>query len=296
MKVFIPPTKRYDPSILAELGIEVVGSRWDALSITGYECALMCRHCFATVLASMAPARSVEEVATRFQALGVPEWVLLSGGCDSDGRVPLHRATNVLKYLKSLGIRICAHTGLIDRQLGEVVKAFRIDIAMFDVFSVECAESVRNLKGFTRAKLENSLELCEDLEINCVPHIVIGENCGKPSGEEELLELLASYTFKQVNLVVFTPLPGTPFENCDPPSFEYVVKILSLAREKLSSKLLALGCMKPCWGKFRNLEIVAHDLGFDAIAAPSLYALRNFSKLGLTTVFLGCCSSLSARC
>ncbi len=291
MRLFIPPTKRYDIRALRDLGFEVVDRKWRAVSVTGRWCELMCKHCYGVLLEYMERLTSLGD-AMRLVREGI-KGVLISGGCDKRGRVPFERSLSALKLLRDSGVELYAHTGLLDRASASIASDLGFRVCMFDVFTPLTAKLVRNLDGFTLRDLGSCLELCKEMGLRCAPHIVIGELCGKPSGELELIDFLSSYDIEQVNLVVFTPLPGTPFEECDPPPYDYIIKVLRRAREILSKSALALGCMKPSWGRYRLLELEAIEMGFDAIAAPNMDTLARCRVLGINVIEVGCCSMLA---
>ncbi|NPA97367.1 MAG: hypothetical protein GXO32_07185 [Crenarchaeota archaeon] len=292
MKLFLPPVKRYDELLIEGLGIEVSGPRWDAISVTGTKCWLMCRHCSAILLEYMRSVTSISQLRKWIASEGLPRCVLVSGGCNSLGYVPLDSASNILRVLRELGVSLYVHTGIVSPSIARLARALGFRALMFDVFSSRCGSFVRNLRFYSEAAMLRALELCERQNLPCVPHIVVGELCGEASDEMDLIDLLASYRVPQVNIVVFTPLPGSFFEWCSPPSHSYVSRVLKIARDRLSSTRLVLGCMKPQWGRYRGLELEAADLGFDAIAAPSLETIEVLARRGEARVFRGCCSSL----
>ena len=77
-------------------------AKFMTVSVTGEECALMCRHCKARFLRHMRPALDPEALyrlaleAENAGYLGM----LVSGGSDRTGRVPLAGYFNTLKNIK----------------------------------------------------------------------------------------------------------------------------------------------------------------------------------------------------
>src|SRR5512138_3521678 len=68
------------------------------VSVTGNSCALNCKHCGGKVLKTMHPAVSPKELLELGRKLVVEgaKGVLVSGGCQPDGSVPLEAFADVL--------------------------------------------------------------------------------------------------------------------------------------------------------------------------------------------------------
>ena len=93
--------------------------RFAAVSVTGKHCDLRCRHCRGALLEAMIPAETPEiflEVAKGLLSAGALG-LLLSGGADRHGRVPLTPFLSALGALKEQApsFKIIVHTGLLDR-------------------------------------------------------------------------------------------------------------------------------------------------------------------------------------
>src|SRR4030042_6665883 len=76
--------------------------RFAAISVTGNHCDLRCGHCQGKLLESMIPAEDPEtflQVADRLRSCGALG-ILVSGGANKNGEVPLEKFIPVIKTIK----------------------------------------------------------------------------------------------------------------------------------------------------------------------------------------------------
>ena len=91
--------------------------RFAAISVTGSHCDLRCAHCKGRLLESMIPAEDPKtflQVAERLRLDGA-HGILLSGGADKQGEVPLSKFIPAIKAIKGKDpqFKVIVHTGLI---------------------------------------------------------------------------------------------------------------------------------------------------------------------------------------
>jgi len=276
---------------LPEYGIE--GKDFPAVSITGSKCKLMCKHCYARILERMKPAETPEKLlklGRKFREKGL-KGLLVSGGSDEEGRVPFEDFLDAIRELKKMGLRVFIHSGLVDEKRAKLLKKAGVDMVLYDVVSSE--EAIRRVLNLNHSPRDywRGLKYLVDCGVPVAPHIVVGLNEGKPSGEFKSVDVVASTGCSALVIVVFTPYPGTPLENAQPPPVDYVLKVMEYARRKVSAPM-SLGCMKP--RQFREIEYKAVDLGFDGIAFPSEDALNYIvSKDMKFKVHYECCASIA---
>ncbi len=291
MKVFATSHIHYE---IPELGI--VGRDFPVISITGTWCELKCKHCYGKLLERMISATTPEKLmklGERLRREGV-SGVLISGGCDSHGKVPFEKFVDAIKYLKSLGLKIFMHSGLVDEQRAQLIREAGVDVVLLDlIVDDEVIRSVLNLNVPSDLFVESVKNLLK-FDVRVAPHIVVGINGGMPSSEFRSIDVLSRLNPHAAVIVVFTPYPGTPFENREPPDPTYVVKVIEYARRELRDIPLSLGCMRPRSEEYQVVEIRAIDLGFDGIAFPSHKALNYMLELGIEfRVVHACCASLA---
>ena len=159
--------------------------RFATISLTGTACALNCAHCGRHLLDSMYAAPTPEELDAlghRLLAQGC-QGVLLSGGADALGAVPLRRHLPAIAALKKMGLRVIVHTGLTDQETAEGLFEAGIDQALFDVIGAE--ETIRAVYGlpYTPQDYARGLAVLRRAGLQVAPHVVIGLHFGQVRGE-----------------------------------------------------------------------------------------------------------------
>jgi len=258
-----------------------------AISVTDGNCFVMCPHCCGKPLEYMA---SIGE-ALKLLEVNAPEprMVLVTGGCDWVGRVPIDdRVERLLSLARSRGYAVSMHVCVVDEVYAKRLRELGIDVALIDVeLDPTILRDVRKLRWFEESILLESIEKLKKFGIRVYPHIVVGLHPGGRSLEYEVIEILRCIDIDGLSLVVFTPFPDTPWSDRPYPDREYVMKVLRFA-EAMLSKPLSLGCMRP--REWMELEEYAYNLGFDAIANPSLEFLERHRELEVLNT---CCSLIA---
>ena len=103
-----------------ELTVYSTGRTFPSVSVTGTECGQMCAHCKGRFLKGMIDARaaSVSDIADALVAEGAAG-MLISGGCDANGTVPVMKELEHIRYAARRGLRINVHTGFIGKEDAE---------------------------------------------------------------------------------------------------------------------------------------------------------------------------------
>jgi len=270
-------------------------SSFAALSLTGSACDLRCAHCDGILLRSMRDASSAERfIACVDKASDAGRsGLLISGGADRDGAVPILPRINEIAYAKEKGLKIVIHTGLIDRKTAFALKSARVDRVMFDV--IASPDAIRDVYGISRTPDDyfQSMSYCTEAGLEVAPHIVVGLNYGRVDGEYEAIDMVRRAGAKILVLVILVPRHGTRMENTAPPKLSDVAEVFKYASDTLKNTSLALGCARPV-SYAGELEKLAIDLGFKAIAYPHDEAIQYAEKQGLKTTFKEeCCCLLS---
>ena len=129
------------------------------ISITGNTCTLGCKHCGGKVLQTMHPAVSPQELfnlGVKLKREGA-KGCLVSGGCLSDGSVPLDEFVPVLERFKQeLDLTVFVHTGIVGVETAFSLKAASVDAVLIDVIGSEATVkkiynlnvSLTGLQGF----------------------------------------------------------------------------------------------------------------------------------------------------
>ncbi len=229
------------------------------VSLTGASCQLNCAHCGAHYLEHMQPIWSVPPDHPARS-------LLISGGCDAQGRVPVLRHRKQVEALRH-GRRLNWHVGttISPATLSQIEPL--IDVISYDV--VGDAATTRDVYGLER-DLQDYLDTLAilDARVPVVPHITIGLHGGRIEAEREALHALRPLDPRAIVFLVLIPTAGTRYAGVSPPPLEEVEALLRQARRSCPDTPLALGCMRP-GGRYRQeLDKLAVAIGLDAIVNP----------------------------
>ena len=266
------------------------------ISITGKACALMCKHCGGTVLNTMYPATSPEELfelCTRLKEEGA-KGCLISGGCLPNGAVPLGGfVDSIAKIKRQLGLTVFVHTGVIDLKTAEELKKAGVDAALLDIIgSNETLKEIFNLDASVK-DYENSLKALDEAGIDFVPHVIVGLHNGKLLGELHALKMVSKFNPSALVIIAFMPIRRTEMENVKPPEPIDIARVIAAARLMFPETPLVLGCMRSRDKHRSETEILAIEAGVDAIAFPTEEAVEFAESHGCKTSFSSfCCGEI----
>jgi uncharacterized radical SAM superfamily protein len=282
---FAPAIKHYESS---EFPFMSASCGFAAVSVTGADCRLRCDHCSGILLRSMEEARTpagLLDLAGRSAARG-GRGLLVSGGADGDGTVPLAPFTDAIAEIRARhGARIVVHAGPVGRDLAAALARAGADRVMIDVVgSRETLRSVYHL-DIDPSAIEESLSVLEGEGVPAAPHVVIGVDRGLIVGERAALEMVARHPPAALVLVVLTPLPGTPFEDVAPPPAAEAARLVVEARRLLPDTRILLGCARPGGAYRAEIDRMAFEAGIDGIAYPHEGAVRLARRAGLSPSF-----------
>jgi hypothetical protein len=240
----------------------------------------------------MRPARTPESLLQICQKLAVngTKGVLVSGGCDPAGRVPLTEFFDSMRMARqTLGLNIIVHTGIVDKEMAEGLKYAGVDGALIDIMgSDRTIKEVYHLDA-TTFDYEQSLANLNACEVPVVPHIVIGLHYGKIVGEENALAIISRFRIKTLVLVILTPLLNTKMANVIPPSLDEVKDFFRKARNVLPETRIILGCARPMGEYKGQVDKLAIDAALDGIAFPAEGIVSYAKGNGLEPVFIESC-------
>lgn len=288
-----PGLKRYKTSEYSEHN----AAEFVSISVTGTACALSCEHCKMQVLKGMADLRrfdgSLFDLCAGLAERGA-RGVLISGGSDKQGRVPLlPHIPDLIRVRRELGLTIRVHPGLPDEEtcagLGEV----GIDGAMVDIIGHQ--DTIRDVYHLnsTPDDYEVVLEHLHRYEVPTVPHIIMGLHFGQMLGEWRALEMICKYPPKLLVLVILMPLSGTPMAISKPPSLPEIGEFFETARKALPTKPVMLGCARPLGLMKREIDRLAIDAGLNGIAYPADGIVDYAHQRGLEANFINACCGVT---
>jgi len=255
------------------------------VSLTGGNCQLACKHCNRKYLQHMIPAETPEKLFSTCKYIagkGI-KGVVLSGGSEPDGTIPLYMFADTIKKIKEkFNLKINAHTGPLDREQSEIVVEAGLDAALVDV--IGSAETIKKVYGldFTPSDIGNTIGYLRESGIpNISPHLIVGLDYCKLKGEKNAIRILENSDVDNVVVVIIIPTKGTEFEGLNPPPVEEVGSIIKELRGRMPSTNISLSCVRP-GGSYRDeLDRIAILSGVNKIAIPSKAAFRTAKELGL---------------
>ena len=266
----VPNIKQFHTSDYSNRG----KSEFLAFSVTGSRCELKCDHCRGQLLEPMIPAPTPEKLwnkAKRAQENGA-RGILVSGGCDKNGIVPLVPFADVMSRIKKkLGLQLAVHTKLVDRNLAGSLVKVKPDAVMIDVVSEKVMRDVYHLENKNFSDVVDTIELLDECDLPAAPHIIFGLNEKGETDEwiDDAIETLKGRNLKSVVIVFHMPLRKTPMSKSAEFNWKNVNRIFAAFRRSFPEVPLYLGCARPPGNVQVKLDTLALKHDFDGIAFPS---------------------------
>ena len=253
-----------------------VPQRTLSVSVTGGACALHCNHCNAHYLQHMTPVGE----ARRILEAGHYPSILLSGGSDLTGRLPLVEQLPFIQWVHAQGIRINAHVGLQSdediRVLAPLFDKVSLDYVwddatiheVYHLYERTGADYLHAARGWLDAMLADeeaklsrpvdapSLEQTEKHPASPMDaltrarrrvnlHLTIGLKGGALAGEVAAIDSLVGFQPASLIFLVLIPTEGTAYAHAPIVPIQEVESVVAYARERLPETDLVLGCMHP---------------------------------------------------
>lgn len=261
------------------------------VSLTGDWCGLQCGHCGGRFIKKMMPWERFKSNKAAWGPAGISEIksCLISGGCDRQGKVPFWEHVEELKKIKEASsLRFNFHVGLVEEKEARLLKGLA-DVVSFDFLGSD--RTIQNILGLSRSVADYAASYrALKSNVPVVPHICIGMDGGKITGEYRALELLGELGAEALVFIVFTPSPGTRLEDSAPPPLEEVVDLLARARIIFPDVPIHMGCMRPGGRYRRELDLWALRCGVNRLVIPSREAVAEAESIGLTINYRNeCC-------
>lgn len=288
LTVAAPGAKHYDNKFYRNRSSSFVN-----ISITGHHCALQCSHCRGKLLETMITAENpaaMQKLIDNLIKTGC-QGILVSGGADQQGQVPLAPFLNEIAYAHDKGMKVLVHTGLVTRTMAERLAEAGVDQILIDVIGDE--GTIKNVYHIDRNPDDylRAMQICREEGLTVVPHVVLGLDYGQIKGEIRALQMIKNIEPEVVVLVVIMPMSGTDMASVQPPQLDKAAEVIATARLMNPSAELSLGCARPTGEYKRHLEIKAVDCGVNKMAYPDETTLEYAASRGLDLVFTeNCCS------
>jgi uncharacterized radical SAM superfamily protein len=270
--------------------------RFAAISVTGRHCELQCGHCKGILLESMIPAEDPEtffNVVRHLQSRGA-HGILVSGGANQQGEVPLKKIIPAMKTFKERNpqFKIIVHTGLIRKEMAEGLKEAGIDQILIDIIGDD--DTIREVYHLDKRveDYEGTLWMLKEMGHRLAPHIIIGHHFGEIRGEWRSLEMVTRVGVETIVFVIIKPLEATDRDRMKIPRPEETSKISAIARILNPSIQIRMGCIRPAHPWKAKMEKGFLLSGVNTIAYPLQGTIDYAKEIGLKTKFVEMCCSL----
>jgi uncharacterized radical SAM superfamily protein len=192
---------------------------------------------------------------------------LLSGGCDSRGRVPLGPFLAAVREIKrTTPLEVNLHPGLVDEEAASALLASGADVFSVDVLQDRRAIAERSHSQASPEDYRRTLELLSPGRV--VPHVCVGLQ----SEEEErnTIGMLSSVRMHALVVLGLMAPPGPPGA-IQQVSSDRLVRFVREAVRRLDAPVI-LGCMRPRGRPDDEIEIIR--AGAAGMVNPSPATLR----------------------
>ncbi len=235
------------------------GKDFPSLSVTGGRCELMCRHCQGRYLKGMLPVldppaleRTANDVLTRGGS-----GVLISGGCDAQGKVPLQAFLPALRRARrEKGLLVNIHPGLVSPEEASDIAASADRISFDLVLDEDAIRSRMNLDRTSEDYMDSFRALCQAAPGRVAPHVLLG--IGQ---EENEMEAVRQACREKIPCLILLSLLNEKVADWDGRLVRAVEEGAGRGRP------VVLGCMRPR-GR-ADVEMAALYAGAEGIANPS---------------------------
>lgn len=218
--------------------------------------------------------------------------VLISGGCDEEGRLPWGKFIQAIREVKTqTGLRVSIHSGFVDRTTALRLKSAGVDQVLIDVIGDdETYWQICHVKSGV-ARLLASLNAIEEAGLPIVPHLVCGIYYGEFRAEMKAIEILSRLNVQLLVIISLMKIPDTPMWSAPSPSAHAVARLAAEARLRMPETEISLGCARQRGNT--SLEILAIDAGVNRLALPSEAALNRARYYGLEIKYQKTCCSVT---
>jgi len=279
------------------------------ISITGQECELMCRHCQKELLKGMSEAcdsKRLVELTEKYMKRakndskdknnGSLKGMLISGGFDLEGKLPVNNILSGVSELKSKYpfLTIYIHAGFLDDAEAAALKSSGVDAVLVNLIgSQKAIREVYNLRNRTYSDYLDTIKLLKSHGLKVSPHIIIGLENGTLSDEfTAVKDALALRVDSLVFVVLKKASRSGDFISSKVP-YDEIIRLVEYARELSGDVILSFGCAKPPDSSRHLLEIGLIKAGIDSVAFPAEETIRFAVENRIAHTFVEkCCAIL----
>jgi len=208
--------------------------------------------------------------------------ILISGGCDLRGTVPLTSFIPTIRKISDVGLEVNVHSGFLSASEAKGLVDAGVTVFSMDIHQDQAIISnVLNLQE-TPDRYGETIDNIINAGGRVVPHITIG------FGAEDLLfsiSLLKEKNIREIVVLALVPTPGTDVYE---PSEDGVLAAINILIE--SGFDVTLGCMRS--RDYIAVETECIKMGVRRIANPSLKTVKWAEENGFEVEEIGKCCCL----
>jgi uncharacterized radical SAM superfamily protein len=279
------------------------------ISITGRDCELMCQHCRKELLKGMHEAGDSKKLVglvekyiekarndSKNTGNGSLKGILISGGFDHEGKLPINNILSGVRELKSKYpfLTIYIHAGFLDEDEAAALKNSGVDAVLVNLIgSQKAIREVYNLKDRTYSDYLDTIRLLKGYRLKVSPHIIIGLEDGKLSDEFRTVKDALALGVDSLVFVVLKKASRTADFISSKVPHDEIIRLVEYARELSGDVLLSFGCAKPSGRSRHLLEIGLIKAGIDSMAFPAEETIKFAVKNKIAHTFVEkCCAIL----
>ncbi len=259
-----------------------------SISITGRSCKLDCQHCGGRYLRHMKPLTRPNQLISYCQNIAANKGVgcLISGGCDTEGRVPLLPFLPAIREIKqSTSLYINVHTGFLTVDEARYLAETGIDCASVDIVGDD--DTIHQVYGLPHRSTKDyraTLQALNSSGVLISPHICVGLHFGKLVGELDALQIIhETIAPSTIVIIALVPSQETAMESITPPANHDIARVCAIARVLFPKTEIALGCMRPRGKTRQEMERLAVNAGVTRIAVPTQSTVKYLESNGYKT-------------
>ena len=238
------------------------GKKFPSLSVTGHHCSSNCPHCEGKYLNNMIPVETPDKLLDEALKLSDENGngFLLSGGSNSEGKIPLSDYYPVLKEIKrKTDLLVNVHTGVPSEKDVLVLKKIGVDVVSYDMIGSE--ETIKKVYDFDLdvVSYKRGYDLLVNEDIRTVPHVTVGLDEGDIVGEYDALDIISDSD----KIILNSLIPSNFGHSISKNDF---LSVVEYSVENTDADII-IGCMRER-GR-AELEIESIKLGVKGIVIPS---------------------------
>ena len=237
------------------------------VSVTGTGCRLNCLHCKGRFLRGMEGITDPEVLYLKAMDMNRENCIgiLVSGGSDENGKVPLDGFIPILKRIKEdTRLLINVHTGIADTDTAVKLSHAGVDTVSYDIIGSQ--RTLDHVYGLDIGPDEVMTGYREMVSrgLRVIPHITVGLHEGVLEGEFRAVDMIRDSDIVVINSLIPSDSFGHTVEQDD---------VLSVVEYALGKKMkVVMGCMRERGN--HGMEISAMEMGISGMVMPSRIAVK----------------------